>query len=68
MSIKDELKAARADFRLLSLYQRFEHIVILVLTTLIAIVVVIAVWNLILKILLGLVLDGGFDPSDYSVF
>jgi uncharacterized membrane protein (DUF373 family) len=68
MSIKAELKAARAEFKLLSLYQRFEHIVILILTTLIAIVVVIAVWNLILKILLGLILDGGFDPSDYSVF
>ncbi len=68
MSIKGELKAARAEFKLLSLYQRFEHVVILILTTLIAIVVVVAVWNLILKILWGLILAGGFDPSDYSVF
>lgn len=68
MSIKAEFKAARAEFELLSLYQRFEHVIILILTTLIAIVVVIAVWNLILKILLGLILNGGFDPSDYSVF
>jgi len=68
MSIKDDLRAARVEFRLLTLYQRFEHLVILVLTTLIAIVVVIAVWNLILKILSGLILNGGFDPSDYSVF
>lgn len=68
MSIKGELKAARAEFKLLSLYQRFEHVVILILTTLIAIVVIIAVWNLILKILSGLILAGGFDPSDYSVF
>jgi uncharacterized membrane protein (DUF373 family) len=68
MSIKDEFKAARAEFKLLSLYQRFEHVVILILTALIAIVVVVAVWNLSLKILFGLVLSGSFDPSDYSAF
>ena len=68
MSIKDEWKAARAEFKLLSLYQRFEHVVILILTALIAIVVVVAVWNLSLKILFGLVVAGSFDPSDYSAF
>src|SRR3981189_2459693 len=68
MSIKDELKAARAEFKLLSLYQRFEHVVIPILTALIAIVVVVAVWNLSLKILFGLVLSGGLDPSDYPAF
>src|SRR6202040_2206098 len=68
MSIKDEWKAARAEFKLLSLYQRFEHVVILILTALIAIVVVVAVWNLSLKILFGLVIAGSFDPSDYSAF
>src|ERR1700716_2174426 len=68
MSIKDEFKAAKAEFRLLSLYQRFEHVVILILTALIAVVVVVAVWNLTLKILFGLVLSGGFDPWDHSVF
>ena len=68
MSIKDEWKAARAEFKLLSLYQRFEHVVIVILTALIAIVVVAAVWNLGLKILFGLVVAGSFDPSDYSAF
>ena len=68
MSIKDELKAARAELKLLSLYQLFEHVVILILTALIAIVVVAAVWNLTLKILLSLVFSGSFDPSDYSAF
>jgi uncharacterized membrane protein (DUF373 family) len=68
MSIKDELKAARAELKLLSLYQLFEHVVILILTALIAVVVVAAVWNLTLKILLGLVFAGSFDPSDYSAF
>ena len=68
MSIKDQLAATRAEFRLLSLYQRFEHGVILILTALIAIIVVAAVWDLILKILFSLILSGSFDPSDHSVF
>jgi uncharacterized membrane protein (DUF373 family) len=68
MSIKDELNAARTEFKLLSLYQQFEHVVILVLTALIAIVVVAAVWNLTLKILFGFVFSGNFDPSDYAIF
>ena len=68
MSIKDQLAATRAEFRLLSLYQRFEHGVILILTALIAIIVVAAVWDLILKILFSLILSGSYDPSDHSVF
>src|SRR6202163_3702126 len=68
MSIKDELKVTKEKFRLLSLYQRFEHIVVMFLTALIAVIVIIAVWNLSLKILFGLVLSGSFDPSDYSAF
>jgi uncharacterized membrane protein (DUF373 family) len=68
MSIKDELGNARAQFKLLSLYQRFEHIVITILTALIAIVVVVAVWNLARKIVFGLVLPGNLDPSDYAIF
>jgi uncharacterized membrane protein (DUF373 family) len=68
MSIKQELKDARDKFRLLSLYQRFESIVVTFLTALIAVIVVAAVWNLSLKVLFGLVLSGSLDPSDYSVF
>jgi uncharacterized membrane protein (DUF373 family) len=68
MSIWKELKEARTAFIPLTLYQRFEHIIILILTGLIAVVVVAAVWTLILKIFLSLVLAGGFDPSDYSAF
>src|SRR3984893_12037045 len=68
MSIKEDLRTAREKFRLLSLYQRFEHIVVLILTALIAIIVIAAVWSLSLKILFGLVLSGSLDPSDYPVF
>ena len=68
MSIKDELRVARERFNLLSLYQRFEHIVILILTALIAVIVVAAVWSLTSQILFGLILNGSLDPSDYTVF
>ena len=68
MSIREELKVATAEFKLLSIYQRFEHAVILILTALIAFVVVAAVWNLILKILFDFIFSGNFDPLDYSVF
>src|ERR1700731_2439363 len=68
MSIKEELREAGKKFRLLSLYQRFEHIIVLVLTALIAIIVVVAVWNLTLKIVFGLILPGSLDPSDYAIF
>jgi uncharacterized membrane protein (DUF373 family) len=68
MSIKGELKDTTEKLRLLSLYQRFEHIVIMFLTALIAVIVIAAVWNLSLKILFGLVLSGSLDPSDYTIF
>jgi uncharacterized membrane protein (DUF373 family) len=53
---------------LLTVYQKFEHFVLLILTCLIAAVIVAAVWSLILNILFGLVLAGAFDPTDYAVF
>ena len=68
MSIKQGLRDARKNFKLLSLYQQFEHIVVLILTAFIAIIVVAALWSLSLKILFGLVLSGSLDPSDYAIF
>jgi uncharacterized membrane protein (DUF373 family) len=59
---------ARGRWRLLTIYQRFEHAVIGLLTFLIAVVIVSAVWNLTVKILFSLVLTGGFDPTDHAVF
>ncbi len=68
MTWKRELAAARARWAPLTFYQKFEHAVVLVLTGLIAIVVVFAVWNLVLKIVLSIVVSRSFDPTDYSVF
>jgi uncharacterized membrane protein (DUF373 family) len=68
MSTMREWREAGKNFGLLSLYQRFEHLVLIILTALIAIVIVAAVWSLSLKVLFGLVLSGSLDPSDYVVF
>jgi uncharacterized membrane protein (DUF373 family) len=68
MRWKDELSRGRQQWRLLTFYQKFEHAVMLVLTALIAIVVALAVWNLVLKVLLSILSTGGLDPTDYTVF
>ena len=67
MPITDEFAEVRARWRRLSLYQRFEHAVILILSALIAVLVVLAVWNLVLKIFAS-IFASGLDPTDYSVF
>jgi uncharacterized membrane protein (DUF373 family) len=68
MKLADEFAAARGRWGLLTLYQKFEHGIILIVTGLIAIVVVVAVWNLALKIILSVFLLNTFDPTDYAVF
>ena len=67
VSLRDKLKEARTRWNLLTLYQKFEHAVILILTGLISLVVALAVWNLVLKILVSIT-SSGFDPTDYAVF
>ena len=67
VSFRDQLKEARTRWKPLTLYQKFEHAVILILTGLIALVVALAVWNLVLKILVSIT-SSGFDPTDYAVF
>ena len=66
--MRGELKSARARWRALTAYEKFEHAVVLILIGLIAVVVVAAIWNLLLKVLYGLVLGGGFDPTDHQIF
>ena len=68
MPLKEEIAAGRQGWGLLSFYQKFEHAVILVLTALIAVVVALAVWNLVLKVFFSIMSSGGFDPTDYAVF
>ena len=62
-----EICRARAEWMLLTFYERFEQVMILILTGLIALVVF-AVWNLALKIFHAVLAPQSFDPTDYSVF
>ena len=68
MELKEEFGTARTQWRLLTFYQKFEYAIILALSGLISIVVVLAVWNLLLKLVASVLLSGGFDPTDYSDF
>ena len=65
-SLQNQYRDARARWKILTLYEKFEHAVILVLT--LSIVIVLAAWNLALKILGSIVASRGVDPSDYAVF
>jgi uncharacterized membrane protein (DUF373 family) len=67
LRFRKELAATRARWNLLTFYEKFEHLVILVLSTLIALVVALAVWNLTVKIVVSL-FSTGLDPTDYAVF
>ena len=67
MRLKQELADARRRFDLLNFYEKFEQLVIFILTVLIAVFVIFAVWNLALKILQSIA-SSTLDPTDYSVF
>jgi uncharacterized membrane protein (DUF373 family) len=67
MAWRHELAAARERWSVLTFYEKFEHTVILVLTGVIALVIVFALWNLVLKVVVS-ILEARFDPTDYSVF
>ena len=68
MALKEELASAGGAWKLLTVYGKFEHAVILILTGLIAIIITLAVWNLVLKILAGIIASREFDPTDNAVF
>lgn len=56
------------NWRVLPIYDKFEQAVVIILSGLIAIIVVSAVWNLSIKVISALVWGGAFDPADHSVF
>jgi uncharacterized membrane protein (DUF373 family) len=67
MQIKKEFSELLQTFGPLSFYETFEQICVLILTALIAVIVVFALWYLTLDILHAIV-SKSFDPTDYSVF
>ena len=66
--LREDVSAAHEQWQILPLYEKFEHIVVLLLTALITAVIVAAVWSLTLKILTGIILAENFDPTDQAVY
>ena len=67
MKLRDELRNARMLFTDLTVYERFEQAVVLVLTALIVVVVASATWHLALAVL-GLLVTDQVDPANQQVF
>src|SRR5436190_1483037 len=67
MAKQTRLEQLRDEWSVLSLYQRFESLVALTLTGIIAIVIVVALFRLALSVITGL-LVGALDPLDQGVF
>lgn len=67
MTVRRELTDAIDRWRLLTMYQRFERLVLLALSGLIIVVVLAALWNLLLRVL-SLALSDTLDPTRYEVF
>jgi uncharacterized membrane protein (DUF373 family) len=57
----------RADWTLLTFYQRFESLVAMVLTTVVALIIVVALWHLTRQVVTGLMM-GSIDLLDQGVF
>ena len=68
MALRQELDAGRQRWRRLTVYLKFEHAVVLVLTILISVIIVSAIWKLAIKILYSLVLSDTFDLTDLAAF
>jgi uncharacterized membrane protein (DUF373 family) len=68
MALRQELKAGQERWRRLTVYLKFEHAVVFVLTVLISVIIVSAIWKLAVKILLSLVLSDTFDLTDLAAF
>jgi uncharacterized membrane protein (DUF373 family) len=68
MALREELKVGRSRWRRLTVYLKFDHAVILVLTVLISVIIISAIWKLAVKILFSLVLSDAFDLTDIAAF
>jgi len=68
MKLKEEMAAARGRWGPLTIYQKFEDVVVNILTALIALVIVFALWNLIRNIVFGNLWNDALDPADHAVF
>jgi uncharacterized membrane protein (DUF373 family) len=62
-----EWRGLQAEWPILSYYQRFESIVALVLTLVVGLIILVALYRLTTGVVVGLVV-GALDPLDHNVF
>ena len=67
MRMNERWRRTCADWAVQSYYQRFESAVALVLTAIISLIILVALYRLVATVVAGLVL-GALDPLDYEVF
>jgi uncharacterized membrane protein (DUF373 family) len=67
MAVRQAIDEFRSDWRLMTLYERFEQVVAVALVLAIVLVVLVALWNL-LGHILELVLAANIDPQDHKIF
>ena len=66
-SLGERYSEFKANWITLSFYERFEQVIALILTWLIALIIVVAAWELTKEVLL-LIGHGVLDPLDYAAF
>jgi uncharacterized membrane protein (DUF373 family) len=67
MRLQEEFREARRTWSALTIYGRFEHAIVLILTVLIAMVVASATWHLAISVA-PLIFTGVFDPTNQASF
>lgn len=67
MKLLERMNIGTEQWKLATAYEKFEQVVVLMLTGLIIVVIASAIWHLAVKILFALVLTS-FDPTDPAVF
>jgi Phosphate-starvation-inducible E family len=68
MRLTEELEAGRQRWRRLTVYLKFEHAVVLILTAVISVIIVAAMWKLAVKVVVSLVLSNTLDLTDLAEF
>jgi uncharacterized membrane protein (DUF373 family) len=67
MNLAERWRQTRADWGLQSYYQRFESAVALVLTAIVSLIILVALYRLAATVIAGLIF-GVLDPLDYEAF
>lgn len=67
MRVEKPKGETRVYWHVMSIYERFEQVVALVLSLLITIIIVVALWRLVREVFVYLIL-GALDPLEYSLF